>query len=251
MKIISNRLSLNKEMFRIVFVFNLLLIVLFVGSCKKEAVIDAFAYDETYEPKQWDKLSIVDYYYLLPYSWSIHGNASYEYKKAFLEAPLDNRGVDGKESVWEATNVSLSSGAISVRQVGGSGGEGYSKEYVMWKRKSDSDLIGINDIHCTMGGCVSEITFLTFKNRKWYPVTQQVFPGIEDQEIEYLKSQKYKLNSEAEYPSNSDTPIRCSLPWIGKDIQCGIDFGYEDNEFEKTSKIKYVFQDNRFVLEEK
>ncbi|EJP02297.1 hypothetical protein J9305_02620 [Leptospira interrogans] len=245
------RILVEKKMFRLGFLLGFLVILLF-GNCKKEKTFNEFTYDETYQPKQWDKLSIVDYYCLLPYLRSASGSHDCEYKKAFLTAPPKNL-LDGQGAEWQVSLLSESSGAIFLYQAGGGGGETERKEYVMWKRKSDTDLVGVNAIYCSLAGCRSDLTFLTFKDKKWYDITKEVFPGINEQTGEYLKSLKHAKNEEDYVALASDTyaGIRCHLPVIGKDIECAFDLEGEGYTFEDNPKIKYAFKDNKFVLEKK
>ncbi|EMM95186.1 hypothetical protein LEP1GSC158_5505 [Leptospira interrogans serovar Zanoni str. LT2156] len=186
---------------------------------------------------------------MLPYLRSANGSSDCEYKKAFLKAPPKNL-LDGQGAEWQVNLLDESSGAIFLYQAGGGGGETEDKEYVMWRRKSDTDLVGVNEIYCSLAGCGSNITFLTFRDRKWYDVTKDVFPGVGEQEIEYLKSHKYKFGSE-DYSSDShsDFKIRCSLPSIGKDIECTLSFGAAIGIASRENpKVIYAFRNDKFVL---
>ncbi|MBS0619601.1 MAG: hypothetical protein JSR44_15555 [Spirochaetes bacterium] len=188
------------------------------------------------------KLSIRDYFLLLPEKVMPDGASSAADRKALLTGK--NTQGNLRLVTDDPANGYLSVGFEGRMQQGLS-------EFAIWRSDKGEDIIGVNTIYTGVGGTEGYLQFYALRNEEWQDVTKDVFADF------CLTAFKPRKNAPgncqgipmAKFPSG----FSCKLPRKGLTIVCKYELfcetpvPFKESDLYAKPVVNFHWQKNRFV----
>ncbi|MGE8711919.1 hypothetical protein [Leptospira interrogans] len=216
------------------------LIIAFTLFCKKE--IPTLDYDRLKLPPNKTKLDIVELYQILPFEVFYKHDIPLELKELIL-AREANYNEMGGEQIWGYHTINKANGFLSIRKPDMMGSD-YKVEFAVWRKTGDSSIVGINSTYGFQRN--SRLNFYEFKSNEWSDVTNQIFPGLQQNEF-------YKLNPNEKLDPETLQKIKeilyyCELPEKGFTITCTLYGEYmESLQGNQIFDILFDWKNDKFV----
>jgi|GEM_PF-6537087 len=187
------------------------------------------------------KLSIRDYFLLLPEKVMPDGTNSAADRKALLTGKSTQGNL--RLVTDDPANGYLSVGFEGRMQQGLS-------EFAIWRSDKGEDVIGVNTIYTGVGGTEGYLRFYALRNEEWTDVTQEVFG---DFRVAAFKPRKNAPGCQGIPMPKFPSGFSCKLPRKGLTIVCkyelfcDVPVDYKESDLYARPVVNFHWQKSRFV----